>query len=86
MLRVLFLALVSILVLRWGLRRFGYQPPQALLGAVAGSYALAAALILFGDPADLPGGGRVLAAAIWGVVHLLAFLVLYPFLGRAPRA
>ncbi len=84
--RVLLLALVAILVLRWALRRLGWAPDRALIGGVAGSYALSAALILFGDPADLPGGGRVLAAAIWGAVHLLAFVVLYPFLGRARRA
>lgn len=82
--RAILLALVATLLIRWALRRFaGWPPRRALTGAVVASYALTAGLILIADPADLPGdGGRALAAAIWGVVHLLAFLVLLPFLGR----
>jgi hypothetical protein len=79
--RLLFLALPLSLLGWWTLRRVGQPRDKAWMGGVAISFIALGGVVFFsGDGFET---GRSLAAGLWAGVHLLLFLVLWPFLGRA---
>jgi hypothetical protein len=81
MIRLLFLALPLSLLAWWTLTRVGQPRDRAWTGGVAISFIALGGVVFFsGEGFET---GRALAAALWAVVHLLLFLILKPFLGRA---
>ena len=81
MIRLLLLALPLSLLGWWALRRLGWARGRAWQGGVAISFlALGGVVVFSGEGFET---GRATAAALWAGVHLILFLALWPFLGRA---
>jgi hypothetical protein len=79
--RLLFLALPLSLLAWWALRRVGQPRDRAWKLGVAVSFVALGGVVFFaGEDHET---GRTLAAALWAGVHVVLFLVLWPFLGRA---
>ena len=81
MIRLLVLALPLSLLGWWTLRRVGQPRDRAWTGGVAISFVALGGVVFFSGEGHETG--RVLAAALWAGVHLLLFLLLRPWLGRA---
>ena len=81
MIRLLFLALPLSLLGWWTLLRVGQPRPRAWNGGAVISFVALGGVVFFaGEDHET---GRTLAAALWAGVHLLLFLLLRPWLGRA---